>query len=329
MFNDRFKISVIGFGKLGSAMGVSFAESGFKVIAYDNNLKLIEEFKKKKAPFKEKKLDKFLKKNFQKIEFVQRIETAVMNSNISFLVLPTPVKADGKYSLDYIFKCLDSMTPSLNKKKIHNIVLTSTVMPESCNSKIIPYLKKKNKFCKINFFYSPEFISIGNIIDEFINPRLVLIGSNKSQNSQLLKKIYQKVCGKKVKIFNSSIENIEIAKIAVNCTMTTRISLMNSFLMISNKTYNSDIDSITEIIKSFFLDFDKGFYAGLPYGGPCLPRDNVAIGTYLQSKGIKNFIPKATDETNNIIISNLYKFIKKKKIKHTFQIMPICFINMK
>ena len=297
-------------------MGVSFAASGFNVMAYDNNLGLIEKFKEKKTPFKEKNLDKFLKKSFKKIEFVKNIETAVINTNISFLVLPTPVKADGKYSLDYIFNCLDMMIPSLNKKKNHNIVLTSTVMPESCNTKIIPYLKKKIQSSKINFFYSPEFISIGNIIDEFINPRLVLIGNNKNQNSILLQKIYQKVCGKNVKIFNSSIENIEIAKIAVNCTMTTRISLMNAFQMVCSKTKNSDIDSITEIIKIFFLNFDKGFNAGLPYGGPCLPRDNVAMGTYLRSKKIKNFIPKATDDTNNIIVSNLYRFIKNKKIKH-------------
>ena len=116
MFNSKFKISIIGFGKLGSAMGVSFAESGFNVIAYDNNLKLIEKLKKKTS-LKEKNFDKLFKKNFQKIKFAKSIETAVMNTDISFLVLPTPVKADGKYSLDYIFNCLDGMIPSLNKKK--------------------------------------------------------------------------------------------------------------------------------------------------------------------------------------------------------------------
>jgi UDPglucose 6-dehydrogenase len=207
------------------------------------------------------------------------------------------------------------MSAALNKKKQHNIVLTSTVMPQSCNDKIIPYIKKKIKKCKINFFYSPEFISIGNIIDEFINPRMILIGSNKDTNSDSLKRIYKKLCGKNIKIFQSSIENIEIAKMAVNCTMTTRISLMNTFSQVCDKTKNSDIDSVSKIIKNFFINFNKGFLAGLPYGGPCLPRDNIAMGRYLKINNIENNIPKATDIVNNSIILNIYKILKKKNIK--------------
>ena len=308
-------ISIIGFGKLGSAMGVSFAEKGYKVLVYDKDSSLIEKFKKKKIPFKEKKLSNLLKKNFKRLFFEDDIQNAIKNSDTSFLIVPTPADKDGSYSLNYIFDCIKNMSAALNKKKQHNIVLTSTVMPQSCNDKIIPYIKKKIKKCKINFFYSPEFISIGNIIDEFINPRMILIGSNKDTNSDSLKRIYKKLCGKNIKIFQSSIENIEIAKMAVNCTMTTRISLMNTFSQVCDKTKNSDIDSVSKIIKNFFINFNKGFLAGLPYGGPCLPRDNIAMGRYLKINNIENNIPKATDIVNNSIILNIYKILKKKNIK--------------
>ncbi len=315
MYKMNNCLSIVGFGKLGSAMGVCFAEKGYDVLAYDKNPNLIKKFKSFKIPFKEKKLSQLFKKNYKKITFEENINTLINKTDTSFLIVPTPSNTDGSYSLEYIFDCIDDMSLALNKKKRHNLVLTSTVMPQSCNNEIIPYIKKKIKKCSINFYYSPEFISIGNIIEEFINPRLVLIGSNNTKKVSNLIKIYKTVCGPNVKIFNTSIENIEIAKMAVNCTMTTRISLMNTFSEVCEKTKNSDIDNVGMIIKEFFLNFDKGFLAGLPYGGPCLPRDNIAMGSYLESKNIENNIPKATDNVNNNIVSNIYKILKKKKVK--------------
>jgi UDPglucose 6-dehydrogenase len=315
MYNKINPISIIGFGKLGSAMGVSFAEKGFDVKVYDKNKSLIDKFRTKKAPFREKMLSQLLKKNFDKLYFADNIDTVIEETDLTFLIVPTPIEKNGAYSLKYIFDCIDNMSNALSKKTNHSIVLTSTVMPQSCNEKIIPYLKKMVPNCQINFFYSPEFISIGNIIDEFINPRLILIGNNKNENSDVLKIIYKKLCGGNVKIFQSSIENIEIAKMAVNCTMTTRISLMNSFSQVCEKTKNADVDDVSEIIKSFFLNFDKGFLAGLPYGGPCLPRDNIAMGNYFKLKGIQNYIPKATDNVNNSIVSNISNILRKKNIK--------------
>lgn len=315
MFKKIKPVSIIGFGKLGSAMGVSFAEKGFNVRVYDQKKSVINQFKQKKAPFKEKHLSELLIKNFNKLFFAEDIQTAIKDTDTTFIIVPTPVEKNGSYSLKYIFNCIDDLSETLNKKNKHNIVLTSTVMPQSCNDNIIPYINHKVQKCKISFFYSPEFISIGNIIDEFLNPRMVLIGNNINERSDELKKIYQKVCGKDVKIFQSSIENIEIAKMAVNCTMTTRISLMNTFSQVCEKTKNSDIDSVSEIIKSFFIDFDKGFLAGLPYGGPCLPRDNLAMGSYLKLKDIQNNIPKATDNVNNSIILNICEILRKRNVK--------------
>ena len=41
-------VSIIGFGKLGSAMGAVFAKKGFKVVCYDIDIQLNNKFKKKK-----------------------------------------------------------------------------------------------------------------------------------------------------------------------------------------------------------------------------------------------------------------------------------------
>ena len=95
MFKKIKPISIIGFGKLGSAMGVSFAEKGFNVKVYDQNESIINQFKQKKAPYKEKHLSELLIKNFNKLFFAKDIETAINDTETTFIIVPTPVEKNG------------------------------------------------------------------------------------------------------------------------------------------------------------------------------------------------------------------------------------------
>ena len=48
------KISIIGFGKLGSSTGFFLSRKGFEIYAYDNNEKILNGFKKKNLYFLKK-----------------------------------------------------------------------------------------------------------------------------------------------------------------------------------------------------------------------------------------------------------------------------------
>ena len=51
-------ISIVGFGHIGSVVGVCLAEKGHRIIGIDKNKKLIDDFNNKKCPIKEKNLKK-------------------------------------------------------------------------------------------------------------------------------------------------------------------------------------------------------------------------------------------------------------------------------
>ena len=115
-------ISIVGFGKLGSAMGAVFSEKGYKVICHDISTKLINKFKKKKIPFIEKNLSKLIKKNFDNLNFTSNIDKAINETSITFIVVPTPSKKNGEYSTDFVLDCLKKIAKSINQNKKKNMI---------------------------------------------------------------------------------------------------------------------------------------------------------------------------------------------------------------
>lgn len=312
-------ISIIGLGKLGSSMMVCFASKNFKIIGVDNNQKSIDLINKGLPPVDETNLSKYLKKYKKNILATSSYKIAIEKTSMTFIVVPTPTAKDGSYDLKILNQCLKQIASLLkNKKSYHTIILCSTVLPGDSLSKLIPLIEKtsKKKLKKdFGFVYSPEFISLGNIINEYLNPEIVLIGSdNKKDHNQILnfyKKIY------KTKLFSvMSITEAELTKIAINSFMTMKISFANMIGMICKKMNKMNSSIVLNSINQFFSKFNKASKAGLGYGGPCLPRDNIAVNFLNKKNNIYSRLPIEIDSINNKMPNFLFKeYLEKYKNK--------------
>ena len=91
----------------------------------------------------------------------------------------------------------------------------------------------------------------------------------------------------------------EVAKLSLNCMLTTKISFAN---MIGEGLIKSgqgeEIEDVLKFVGSDPRIGNKYIQFGWGYGGPCFPRDNRALCTYLRSWGAADYIPIATHETN-------------------------------
>ncbi len=314
-------VSIIGLGKLGASMMGCFSSKNIEVLGYDNNPKVVNLVKKGKSPVDETGLEDLIKKYKKNILVTNNLKNLLDKTNITFIVVPTPTANDGSYDLKIIKKSLIKFSKLLkNKNKYHLIVLCSTVLPEDSENKLIPIIEKySQKTFKKNFgfIYSPEFISLGNIISEYLNPEIVLIGSESEKDNKILSNIYKKLYSpKKFKFMN--LKEAELTKISVNSLMTAKISFSNMIGLFCLNMKNANSNLVLGSVKNFFENFKKGYKSGLGYGGPCLPRDNLAL-LYLNNKfGLNINMPKSIDQTNNSIPENLFniffKKIKNKKI---------------
>jgi nucleotide sugar dehydrogenase len=315
----RFDLSIIGLGKLGSSMMGCFASKKIKVIGYDKKIENVSILNKGKSPVQETNLNKIINENKKYICATHELSKVVNYSDITFVVVPTPTSEDGSYNLEIVKKCLKELSINLRKKKkYHLIVLCSTVLPEDSEKYLIPIIEKysQKKFQKnFGFVYSPEFISLGNIVNEFLYPEIVLIGSQNKKDKEIISKIYEKLYSKKLFKF-MKIKEAELTKISVNCLMTAKISFSNMIGLFCLNMPKANSTVVLNSVKSFFDNFKKGYKSGLGYGGPCLPRDNLAMSYLSKKYKLKINLPRSVDTTNKLIPKHLYnKFLSKYKNK--------------
>lgn len=304
------KLSVIGLGKLGACSAACFAAKGFDVIGIDINKDFVNAINNAKAPVYEPRLQDLINESSSRLKATQDYEEVIRNSDITFLIVPTPSKEDGHFSDKYLKDALKHLSTALGRinKKYHLFVVTSTVSPGITEDSLIPLIesvsgKKLNK--DFGVCYNPEFIALGNVITDFLNPDLVLIGESDKNAGDKLAEIYRVICENKPTIARMSIVSAEITKISLNSYITMKISYANTLANICEAIPHADIDDITKALgadKRISPHYLKG---GLSYGGPCFPRDNRAFAAFAKKYGYEAKLAKATDEVNEFQIGNL------------------------
>ena len=299
------RISVIGLGKLGASMAAAFASRGFNVIGVDVNQRSIDLVNDGRAPVQETDLDEMIGQNRERIKATASHEEAVLGSNISFVIVPTPSDERGAFSLQYAKWAYKEIGKALSKKKdYHNVVLTSTVLPGSTRQALVTILEKESgKVAGKDFgvCYSPEFIALGSIIKNFLNPDFTLIGEIDERAGADLEELYSRVVLNGAPSARMSLENAELTKISINTYITTKITFANMLAEICEKLPGGDVDVVTNALGMDERIGRKYLTGSIGYGGPCFPRDNVALSFMANELGVKASIAETTDMMNRSI----------------------------
>jgi UDPglucose 6-dehydrogenase len=310
------KINLIGLGKLGYPMSLFLSSSGFKIQCFDINSSIYEKIKGDKYLNHEENISDFIQYN-NNLFYFDSIQSSFAETDISFITVPTPSKIDGSFSLEIVKLILDELGVYLknnNKKKNPYLInICSTVNPYSCDHELIPYLENKYNLKEgVDFvlIYNPYFVALGSVVKTLLNPDFVLIGTRNKDKINNLLNIYNAIYSKDVKFKFLSLKEAEITKIFVNTYLTLKISFSNYVQLLS---YEDKELSASKILDAIGEDkrIGKAFLQpGLPYGGPCLPRDNSAVINFANNLDVESSLNKSTELVNNYFTSNLYEQIK-------------------
>jgi UDPglucose 6-dehydrogenase len=261
------------------------------------------------APVQETDLEETIAANKQRIRASLSHEDAVLNSDISFVIVPTPSDERGAFSLQYAEWAFKEIGKALAKKNsYHNVVLTCTVLPGSTRQALLPILEResgKKAGTGFGLCYSPEFIALGSIIQDFLNPDFTLIGEFDERCGSQLEELYSKVMVNGSKSARMSLENAELAKISVNTFVTTKITFANMLAEICEKLPGGDVDVVTNALGMDSRIGRKYLTGAIGYGGPCFPRDNVALSFMARELGVEARLAEITDSMNRAIASNV------------------------
>jgi UDPglucose 6-dehydrogenase len=316
------RVSVIGLGKLGLPMATCFAAKGFPTIGVDKNSKLVESVQKFKAPFFEPQLQETLNKSRKTLVATTDMSRAIDESDATFLIVPTPSDKNGEFSSKYLEDALHELSLALrkSKKKYHLFVVDSTVMPGTTEEKLIPLIKKVSgrKLNKgFGICYNPEFIALGSVIHNLMNPDVILIGESSREDGDALEDLYRKTLDNDPQYSRMSIISAEIMKISLNVYVTMKISFANQLAQICSSIPGADLDAITKALGGDKRIGPKYLKGGISYGGPCFPRDNRAFSVFAGKLGHKALLSQMTDEINRHHVDHLVDLVLQHAKKST------------
>ncbi len=312
-------ISVFGLGKLGAVLAALYANYGHRVIGVDLNENLVSTINDKKCPYQEPQLEELIEAAGSRLSATTNVEKAVLNSDASFLIVPTPSDGNGFFTNAFILAVVTDIGKALKKKNgYHLVVINSTVMPGSCDGEIRKTLETASGRLvgeNLGLVYSPEFIALGSVVKDMKFPDLILIGQSDSKAGDLAEDIASTVVQSNPEIHKMTLVNAEIVKIAINTFVTTKISFANMLSEICDCLPNADVDVVTNAVGSDSRIGKKYLKGGLGYGGPCFPRDNTALRKLAMQLNAGFDVPEATDATNRRQVTRITNIVKANKLE--------------
>jgi UDPglucose 6-dehydrogenase len=310
-------ISVVGIGKLGAPLAAVLASKGNHVTGVDvigQNVQLLNDGQ---APVPEPGLAELISKSRDRLSATSSYSEAIGKTDITFIVVPTPSDNEGNFSLRFVIEAVGHIGNELRQKNsYHLVVVTSTIMPGDSDTYIVPALEKAIGMpCGTTFgyCYSPEFIALGTVIRDMTNPDFVLIGETDRYSGDILEGIYRNACENNPRVARMNFVNAELTKLAVNTYVTTKISYANMLAGLCERLPGANVDVVTSAVGFDSRIGLKYLKAATAYGGPCFPRDNLALGYLGRRLGKPAILAEATHETNRRHTDDLLELILSKR----------------
>jgi UDPglucose 6-dehydrogenase len=302
------KISVIGAGYVGLVTGVCMAKIGNEVTLVDINEKKLEAIKNKRPPIYEEGLVELL--NVTSIKLNSDFKK-IADSKLVFICVGTPSNNDGSISLAQIETAVEQISHVLRAKKEYYVIcVKSTVPPGTTEKFVIPLLEQSGRKAGNHFgvCMSPEFLSEGKAIRDFMNPARIIIGEYDKRSGDTLANLYS---GFSAPIIRTDPTTAEMIKLASNTFLATKISFINEIGNIC-KQLNIDVSNVSRGMGFDDRIGSKFLNAGIGFGGSCLPKD--LNGLIAESRHI-GYEPKLLQEVLNFNDAQALKAIELLK-KH-------------
>ena len=306
------RVAVVGLGKLGAPLAAVLASKGNDVVGIDVNPEAARLLNDGVAPVTEPGLQDLVTQHADHLTATTELDAAA-TGDMTILLVPTPSDARGAFTNAFLLDAIERVGRGLaGRDSYHVVVVASTVMPGSCEGDLRPALEDASGRIvgeSLGLCYSPEFIALGNVIRDMLEPDMVLIGESDPQAGDALQALYAGVCENDPPFRRMSLVNAELTKIAVNTYVTMKISYANTLADICERLPGADVESVTDALGLDTRIGGKYLKGAIAYGGPCFPRDNRAFTVLARELGTEARLAEATDSINEEQVHRLARIV--------------------
>jgi UDPglucose 6-dehydrogenase len=325
------KLAVIGTGYVGLVSGTCFAEMGNDVICVDNHPEKLAKLKKAEVPIYEPGLDLLFYRNIAKnrLIFTDDLKTAVLDSEVILLCLPTPQGEDGSADLKYVFGIAEEIGKILAENPGHEfkiIVNKSTVPVGTCAS--VTEIISKHQIKDFEVVSNPEFLREGYAVDDFMKPDRIVIGASSETAMKRMKSLYYPFTSHGSQIIEMNPESSEVTKYAANSYLAMRITFMNELANFCEGV-GANVDLVRKGMGSDTRIGKRFLHAGIGYGGSCFPKDVNAMIKTSKEKGAEMRLLSLVDQVNKdqkmVLVKKILKHFGNDVKGKTFAVWGLAF----
>jgi UDP-N-acetyl-D-mannosaminuronic acid dehydrogenase len=265
-------VSVIGLGRVGLPLALSFADRGLRVIGIDNDTARLEAVGVGAMPFQETGAQELLERvraegggDTPPLQLSERVADAARARHI-VITLGTPSFSHIEIDMRDIRSALDDLLGVLAPG--HSLVLRSTVAPGTTEF-VAGYLAKHRGFRigeEVFVAHAPERIAAGRFLEE-IDTLPCIVGGVGARSGEVVAELFGVF---DAPIVQTTPVQAELAKIWTNILRYTTFALPN-LLMMDCERHGANVFEVIDLVNR---DYPRGGLAqpGLT-AGTCLRKD--------------------------------------------------------
>lgn len=297
-------VCIIGAGYVGLVTGACLADMKNKVICVDSDSEKVKMLKHGKIPIYEPGLEEIVRRNAAsgRLLFTTSIPEGVRKSEIIFIAVSTPPKADGTADLSAVAIVARAVAESMDG---YRLIVDKSTVPVKTGEKVAETIKRYNKkHVDFDVASNPEFLREGSAVDDTMHPDRIVIGVSSKRAAKILKELYAPL---KAPVIVTDIKSAEIIKHASNSFLALKISFSNALAQICELSGAN----VMEVVEGMGLDrrIGKAFLnAGIGYGGSCFPKDVAAFIKISEELGYDFELLKIVEKIN---FDQRMRFVKK------------------
>ena len=278
----KFKKNIlcIGAGYVGGptmAM-IAYKCPQYKVTVVDINNERIDQWNSDDLPVYEPGLDEIVKEaRGRNLFFTPDIERGIKEAEIIFVSVNTPVKEFGAGAgmaadLQYWEKTARQIRDVSDSYKI---IVEKSTLPVKTAQAMERILTSDSSGVRFDILSNPEFLAEGTAIKDLEYPDRVLIGSRYTQSGLKARDELMEIYANWVpdeRIITSNIWSSELSKLVANAFLAQRISSINSFTALCEKS-GADITEVARAVGTDSRLGPKFLNASVGFGGSCFKKD--------------------------------------------------------
>jgi UDPglucose 6-dehydrogenase len=285
-------IGMVGMGKLGLPVALAIDSKGHNVMGYDISPLPSQYLENHEIPYTEANLQPLLDDN--RVQIAQTVGEVVAHSDLLFVAIQTPHESEYEgatripetrkdFDYSHLVAAIGQIAAeSATQEKPTTVAVISTCLPGTFNKDIRPLL---NEY--VQYVYTPQFIAMGTVLADYLNPEFSLIGVDDEAASTQLQEFYGTLFDKPQLVTDTT--TAEAIKVSYNTFITMKTVLANTWGELAHKT-GANVDDIYRAwsMSTNRLLSPKYLKAGVGDGGGCHPRDNIALSWLANEVGLSH-----------------------------------------